>query len=134
LINFISILENKRSSLSHFDCIDQEFKISQTRLMCKYEMNMNVSSRSEILYRIIRNSFRQNRMMNEIIHVIKNYRKLFSAIQKQKNELLDFFVQQERSHLSSSVEFSSITVLVLAASIVSQIQWFEHQIASQSST
>jgi hypothetical protein len=83
---------------------------------------MNVSSKSEILYRIIKDSFRQNSMMNEIIHVIKNYRKLFSAIQKSKNELLDLFVQQERSHLSSSVKFSSITVLVFAASIVSQTQ------------
>ncbi len=134
MINFIFILENKRSSFSHLDCIDQEFKISQTRLMCKYETNMNVSSKSEILYRIIKDSFRQNSMMNEIIHVIKNYRKLFSAIQKSKNELLDLFVQQERSHLSSSVKFSSITVLVFAASIVSQTQWSEHQTASQSST
>jgi hypothetical protein len=53
--------------------------------MCKYETNMNFSNKFEILYRIIKDFFRQNWTMNEIIHVIKNYRKLFSTIQKQKN-------------------------------------------------
>ncbi len=75
----------------------------------------------ELMYRFIKESFRQNWTLNQIAYVKKNYRKLFSIIRNRKNELRENASQRERFRVAS-VEFASIeffVTLVLASASTS---------------
>ncbi len=59
--------------------------------------------RTELMYRLIRELFRQNWTSNQIAYVKKNYRKLFLAIRDRKNELEEIASERERFRSISSI-------------------------------
>jgi hypothetical protein len=76
----------------------------------------------KLMYRFIKESFRQNWTSNQIAYVKKNYRKLSSIIRNRKNELKEIAFQRERLRVASvefaSIEFSATSVFAFASTSI----------------